>query len=661
MIETFNIGATDWYTIETLQKLCFHKETAVKSVKLLFKIAINESHLKEKAKIAFIDVFQSDLGETSLDLESRITILNDLKEEFGINEILIFSYQRALKGYGYVGNIRSGDYDYAENQYEPTVLEKQEYFKIAVTELKSIALSENEYSETAKKALIFKITDQIAYGDFNGIINFINKISKKEKSLSIEIRQALLHVKSARYRLNSVQLKCINQILLNYEPKTVKEELEAIVINAPWINERDSQGTYINVSAEKAKQLAIKYKKSNNQEWLNHIELLLQGEQRQTFFFAEQLAKEYSLSFNKILLIKITSTLNKIPSIEQNGVFLNGFTKGINDDEFTRDLISLLLKEENTHIFSIQILKFIKLIKYLDILKVKTILEKGDQYLFNIEYLDFINLKTDEFKELICWVKEINHSFALQLLWELLRKVDKWEELRDAVNELLFSENILEFKSSINSTLHIEDLISKSLEDDSSSSRIKFIVNKILDKYAGYSLGYDSIFNNLLFLLLDKYWDKSWPLIGEFLSKKTKSTFGLTSFLERMNYDNEGFYNWALTNDRYPAIAITYMQIFNEDNNGNLSWNPFAKSLLDIKGSQTELLNNLSSRFIPYSISSPSAEQLYIKRKKMIEEILDHPIEKVKSFAAKMIIVLDGNISREKKDGENYDLGNSMN
>lgn len=660
MIKTFHIGATDWYTIETLQKLCFHEETAVKSVKLLYKIAINENHLKEKAKKAFIDVFQSDLGETALNLENRATILNELKEELGISDIIISTYERALKSYGYIGNIRSGDfdYDYSKAQHQPTPLEKQEYFKKVVAELKSIALSDNEYSDTAKKALVFRIIDQIAYGDFGGIIAFVREVSEKERGLSIEIRQALLNVKSTRYRLNSVQEKVVSKILIDYEPKTVKEELEAIIINAPWINERSEKGSYINVSAEKAKQLAKKYKEYNNQEWLKYLELLLKGEQRQTFFFAEQLAKEYSLSFNKIQLINITSTLVKIPSNEQNGVFLNGFTKGNNDNEFTRSLIDLLLKEENTQIFSLQILKFIKAIKYSDILKVRHVLEKGDQYLFNIEYLDFTNLTTDEFKELISWVKQINHSFALQLLWELLRKVDEWQELRDTVNELLFNENILEFKSSINSTLHIEDLISESLEDDSSPNKIEFLANKILDKYSGYSLDYDSIFNNLL---LDKYWDKSWPLIGEFLSKNTKSAYGLTSFLERMRYDNEQFYNWALTNDRYPAIAITYMQIFDEAENGNLSWNPFAKKLLDTKGSQTELLNNLSSRFIPYSIIGSSAERLYIKRKKLIEEVLDHPIEKVKAFAAKMIIILEDNISREKMDGENYELGNSMN
>jgi hypothetical protein len=660
MIETFHLGATDWYTIETLQKLCFHEKTAAKSIKLLFKVAINENHLKEKAKKAFVDVFQSDLGETSLNLENRATILNELKEEYGVSDIIISSYERALKSYGYVGSIRSGDfdYDYSKAQHKPTTHEKQEYFKKAVAELKSIALSDNEYSGAANKALVFRLIDQIAYGDFEGIIAFVREISEKERGLSIEIRQALLHVKSTRYPLNTVQEKVVSKILIDYEPKTVKEELEAIVINAPWINERSEKGIYINVSAEKAKQLAKKYKESNNQKWLSYFELLLKGEQRQTFFFAEQLAKEYSLSFNKIQLINITSTLVKIPSNEQNGVFLNGFTKGNNDDEFTRSLIDLLLKKENTQIFSLQILKFIKAIKYYDILKVRHVLEKGDQYLFNIEYLDFTNLPTNEFKELISWVKEINLSFALQLLWELLRKVDKWQELRGIVNELLFSEDILEFRSSINSTLHIEGLISQSLEDDSSPIKIEFLTNKILEKYSGYSLDYGSIFNNLLFLLLDSYWHKSWPIIGDFLSKNTKSLFGLTSFLERMRYDNELFYNWALTDDKYPAIAITYMQIFDVNEVGDLSWNLFAKKLLEEKGNSNKFLENLRPKFIEYSINSISAEALYSKRKKLIEEIISHPIEKISKFAANMVIVLDDNIFSEKKQGDNYELGN---
>ncbi|MBD3862317.1 hypothetical protein [Olleya marilimosa] len=658
MTETFDISPIDWYTIETLQKLCLREKTSVDAIKLLYQIATEENSLNDKAKIAFVDVFQVELADTILNLNDRLKVLEDIKNKDGLSELLINTYERALKGYGYLGGLHSGDFDYSQKQFRPTKENKLDYFKKVIVALKTIAFADSNFSELAKTALVFRFTDQAVYGDFDTIMEFVFEMSEKEGALSIELRRALMQLSSERYNFEGSKLDVVNKILKTYEPKSVEEELKTIVIGAPWVNIRNPEGDYTNVSANSAKSLALRYTANNNTDWLTHIELLLKGEQRQTFFFAEHLAKQQSLANIRIFSIKIIDTLSKIAPEEQNGIFLKGFVNGCNEDSFTRELIDLLLKKESTEIFSLQVFKFLNNVEYSDLLKIKTILEKGDRYLFNIEYVDFTSLKYTEFIEFINWIKDINHSFALQLLWELLRKKDAWNELRVTVNALLFHERVLEFKSSINSSLHVEDLISKSLQDDDSQTKIDFIISKILDKYSGFSIGDDSILNNLLFTLLNNYWNKSWPVIGEFLSKNTKSIYGLNSFLERMKYDNELLYNWAITNDNYYATAIKYMEVFDKDDNGDLSWNPFVKKLLESNVANPEFFKNLSSRFISYSINSNSAEQLYINRKKLIEGILDHPLKEVKEFATKMIKILDQNIEREKKEGENYEIGN---
>ncbi|CAM1353044.1 hypothetical protein [Tenacibaculum halocynthiae] len=656
MTEVFNIEEFDWYTIETLQKLCYYETTATSAIKLLFKIANKENQLKQKAYNAFNHVFQSRLGETCLNYNYRLQILQDIEDFTGINLLVISAYQRALKSHAYSGNIHSGDIDYIEKQFKPSKKEELDYFKKVITKLKAIALDyENDYSELAKKALVFRLMDQALYGDFNGIMAFVKEISEKESALSQEIRTPLLELKSKKFDLSVEKNTTINEILEKYIPNTIKEELETIVINAPWVNEKNEKGRYINLSGEKAKELARKYFEDKNHTWLKHLDLLLSGEQKQTFLFAEELAKLYVKPFIKLNIVRIVITLSKIKSEQQNGIFLNGIISGCNNDEITRLAIDLLLKYDTTSFFSLLATKYIKILTYSDLEKIKPILHKSDRYLFNIEYLDYSNLTNGEFKEFINWVKEINQSFALQLIWELLRKEDRWNDLKDIINNLLYQDNIFDFKSSINSSLHIEDLILKSLNDNADEDKIDFITKKVLEKYQDYSFNDEGFLNNLLYSLLDKYWNITWPIIGEFLIDNSITSFGLRTFLDRITFKNEQLYLWALKDDKHTSIAIKYMEVFDESENGSLSWDIYAKKLIDEKGNTNKFLENLHSKFINYSIIGISAENLYKKRKQLIEELEKHKIKEVQEFAFNMKEVLVKNIEQEKIQRENYE------
>lgn len=657
MTEVFDMGKFDWYTIETLQKLCYYKETATTAIKLLFKIANKESELTQRALNTFNDVFQSKLGDTCLSLEERLQILEDIEKESGTNKLIISAYQRALKGYGYTSGIHSGDIDYLQKQVIPSKEEELNYFKIAIVELKRIVLeNDKENSELAKKALIFRLIDQAIYGDFEEIMNFVEQVSEKENNLVQEIRSKLLELTSKRFNLGEEKVQRINEILEKYSPKTVQEELETIVINAPWISEKNEIGRYINISGEKAKELAKKYYDNKNQDWLKHLDILLIGEQKQTFIFAEELARLYTEEFIKLQLMRIVSVLSRMKKENQNGVFLNGIISGCNKDEITRLAINILLKEESTSFFSLLATKYIKTLEYSDLEKIKPELKKGDRQLFNIEYLDYSSLANDEFIEFVNWVKNYNPSFALQLIWELLRKEDKrWNNLKDLVNDLLYKDNVLDYKSSINSRLHVEDLILSSLEDNPTTEKISFVTKRILEKYQDFSFNDEVFLNNLLYTLLDKYWVITWSIVGEFMLDTRKISFGLRTFLDSITFDNEELYEWGHKDQKYAPIAIKYMNVFNENNEESLVWDVYAKRLIDEQGNTNKFLENLDSKFINYSINTVSAEKLYEKRKNLLEDLSDHKFKEVTEFSLKMKLKLERMIEEEKKQRENYE------
>lgn len=656
MIEVFDMGKFDWYTIETLQKLCYYKETATTAIKLLFKIANKESELTQRAYNTFNDVFQSKLGDTCLNLGERLQILEDIEKESGMNKLIISAYQRALKGYGFTGNIYSGDIDYIKKQFIPSEEDQLSYFKRAIAKLKLVTIeNDNEKSELAKEALIFRLVDQVIYGDFEGVMGFVEEVSEKENNLVQEIRSKLQELTSKRFNLEEEKVQRINEILEKYCPKTVQEELETIVINAPWVSEKNEIEQYINISGEKAKELARKYHDNKNQDWLKHLDILLKGEQKQTFIFAEELARLYTEEFIKLQLIRIVSVLSRMKKENQNGIFLNGIISGCNKDEITRSTIDILLKKESTSFFSLLATRYIKALEYSDLEKIKPELKKGDRQLFNIEYLDYSSLANDEFIEFVNWVKNYNPSFALQLIWELLRKEDRWNNLKDLVNDLLYKDNVLDYKSSINSRLHVENLILSSLEDNPTTEKISFVTERILEKYQDFSFNDEVFLNNLLYTLLDKYWIITWSIVGEFMLDTRKISFGLRTFLDSITFDNKQLYEWGHKDQKYAPIAIKYMNVFNENDDESLVWDVYAKRLIDEQGNTNKFLENLDSKFINYSINTVSAEKLYKKRKNLLVDLSDHKFKEVTEFSLKMKLKLERMIEEEKKQRENYE------
>jgi len=79
--------------------------------------------------------------------------------------------------------------------------------------------------------------------------------------------------------------------LLNPDESDLQEKLKILVINPPWEHIEGDDGHYIDVAAENAKALAREVVK-DIPSLLPHIDMLLQGEQKQSYVFGRQLALE---------------------------------------------------------------------------------------------------------------------------------------------------------------------------------------------------------------------------------------------------------------------------------------------------------------------------------------------------------------------------------
>lgn len=657
----FDIGITDRYTIDTVLKLCLYNKTAKDAFKLLYKLANKDNILQEQAKFAFIDLFQVRLAETCLSLEERINILNELEEENEISEIIINAYERALKANGFTGRIQSGELKNRDKVFDPSSREQlNQYFTKVIEKLKSVALFGDEpFSKLAINSLVSRMPEQLSFGPFEYMLGAIKEIVEFQGELSNDIRQKLAELSSERFKLRSEKLVQIDVILEKYKPKSVEEELNAFVVNAAWIHDRDEQGNYINVSAEKAKELAAKYVEENPLWQLENIRLLLQGEQRQTFPFAEVIGKKNTKANNKMLLGYIFDLYETIPIEDQNSVFVNGLIYGAKNDEFTRFAINKLISSNKTEVHGIRLVRYLNPITYKDLLNIKELLIANPDYLRNLEYLDLIGLTDEEIIDLVGWIKEINYSFALEVLYEIIRKdSERWNGLKEIINELLYVDDITEQSSFINSSFHIEDLITKSINDDPSEEHIHFLINQIIKNYTDFNFKNESLLDHLTYFLINDHFDKSWLIFGEYLASGQQSSYKLYKVLEDTVSNNKIIYEWAAkTPESYPPIAIRFMKIYKKNEDGTLEWDGIARQMIDEFGNQQKVLDNIRSKFTDYSmVSSASASGLYKKRKVLVDQLLDHKYDNVKEFAKNMSDHLSSRIIDEDKFGENYEL-----
>lgn len=640
-------------TINTLEKLCYTKETAPKAFALLYQLATTENDLRREANQTFVDLFQVVLAETSIDLESRISILADLEKK-GLTELIISAYERGLKSNSFVGHIHGTNENYINKQNNPTYLEITNYQTNIINRVSEIVLNnEADLGEKAKKALFFRMVEQLHYGQSALMLDKIEEIIDHDGAIEIDLRNKLIELTTKRADLQVEYRDRIIAVLEKYKVQGVEEELKVNVINAAWIYEKDA-GQRINISSKKAIELAENYQK-NDVDWLLFLHLLLKGEQRQTFYFAETIAK---LGFDKeIIVAKLIEEYKKIPFEEQNSGFVNGFVIGSDENTITRYFISKLTFQPETEVHGIRQIRYLNPITLADLNNIKPLLQKNPEYLRNLEYLDLLSLSNKEIIELTSWISEINLSFALQIFHEVLRKEDRWNELKETVNSYLNTDNILHLKSFINTSLHIQDLFKKSITEDKNEGSIYFLFERIVRGYDDFNTNDDSLLNGLTYFLLEEYWYISWNFFGDYLANELGRNYGLHMFLDRYKFDNEKLYEWAQQNqEKYPSIAFQFMDIYDKAENGDLNWDPFARKIIDEYGNNKKVLDRLSSKLSNYSINTYSAESLYIKRKRFIEELVDHPFDVVKLFVKKEIEYLDFRIIEERKSGENYEL-----
>lgn len=663
--ESFKDGRRN--CIWLLEKLAYYKDTAEDAIKLMFRLALAENeHISNNATNQFRSYFQPYLSATILSLEQRLKLLKELEYIYNCNSLLLSGYDRILQVGNYIGNIttfgsKKEEYKSYDQEKRITPEELESYFDAAIDKLTSLAINQNNpFYQISEDILLKRFFGQYTKRKSNKILESVNLIIEKTGKLDLKWRQLFETILFENRGVTKDKQDLIKKILDNNKLQNVEQELEFKVINAPYKSEKTDAG-WKDISKEEAINLANKYLESNNNEWQNHIEKLLNKDQRQTYAFAQAIGAKYP-NITELFETCLKVALNIEPE-NLNSSLIVGLVDGKNNFEFTRDSIDKLISKDKLVFIGCRLTRLLENdLTIKDLKKLIPIFKKNSRLLVSIEYLDITNLTNEELIEFINEIKEIDYtsySFSLELLWDLFRKDDgRWQQLKSFTRNLLCKEGVLNFKSLMGGTaLHIEDLIKKLSNDDITKKEIEFFVSEILKGYEELFNPNETILNIMTFHFLENHFDTSWSIIGEaLLNDEYNGNYNLKNVAKHFKFKDDKLLSWVAENlPDAPALVMEFIP-FELKENKKIGWSELAIKLINLYGDNENLLSNLSSRLHSYFVTG-SAVPLYESRKKMLEELLNNKNEKVKEFARMQIDKINIRIQEQKDFDANYNLG----
>lgn len=646
--------------ITVLNKLCRRKVTAAKAVSLLYRLSITENGFQEEAKTSIRNKFFTHLSNNALNFDKRIEVLEGLKNEYGITESLIHIYGSMLKTDRFYGSISTAsDEDNSQDFDIQDSKEIGEYYEYALKGIcEAIEKDEFNFLKLIEEKLNERLSEQYRYGNSVLILEIIEQLAIKKGKLPIKLRSNIDALILSTPKLSEEDIENLNVFLEKFKVQSIEEELSTIVIEAPYLSERNGEGGYNDISKKRAQDLAKKYIEKKI-DWETFLPSLLINEQRQTFHFAEKIGQiDYP---HEVLLEKALDFLKTIDEKNHNILFINGLVLGVGKNEFTRKAIEQSLNNKNTIGLGIHLTKFIKPILQDNLREIKPFLIQNPDYLRLLEYIDLLHLKNEELVEITSWLKTINYSFSLEVIYNVLRKdLDRWKELENHIGQLLFKTGILRYSSFINSTIHIEELIKLWINSKPEQNKIEFILNEIIECYQDFHFHNDTLLNSLIYFLLENYWENSWAYLGDYIVEYKKIPSKLSYVLNTFNFNNTKLLTWVKEKPGTRAeVAMGFMNIFKktDDITDKLEFSPSVLVLIDQYGNNKKMLYRLDNSLTSYRIHSISAEKLYLKRKELVQTLRDHPLEEVRAFSSRMSTEFDFLIEQEKNFEANYNNG----
>lgn len=303
-----------------LEKLCFHETIFERSswCMLLLASAENENWSNNSTGL-FSQLYRVNLSGTQARPYIRFKVLKRAIEvqQSEIDLIVLSALEQAISLYGgsrTVGAEYQGTQAPLEEWRAETWQEIFEFWQEAFDLILALLPRGELQSKKAMSIIGYSIRGFISHARIDMLDKAIRQVVSNHGRYWPE---ALDSIKNT-FEYDSTGMtqnakNALNSWLELMSPATaeIQEKLTILVVNPPWEHRKGDDDHYIDVAAENAKALAVELSNDAG-KLMGHIDLLLIGEQRQSFAFGYQLAL---VSENVEFLLD--GVLSRLASIEQ--------------------------------------------------------------------------------------------------------------------------------------------------------------------------------------------------------------------------------------------------------------------------------------------------------------------------------------------------------
>jgi hypothetical protein len=337
-IETLRKGSSYRRNIVwSLENLCFWENTFLRAARLLSRFAEAENETwGNNATNQFLQLFHVYLSGTQASPQIRIFLIDEILQtasEAG-KKIAIRALGSVLESnhFSRTAGVESQGSRYPASDWAPKkYYEIFDYYRAALTRLTLIACQrENTLAPMAGHEIATNVRSFVKYGLMDDLESSLVIIHEKNnifwEEVLEEIRLAIDHLGDKIPHEGLVRLTQLERI---FEPNDVRSKLLDVVVR-PSIRYRRSKRRLDEVDLGESAAIKLGESLANDTVLLQHLPLLLTGEQRLSYEFGLAVGKKTKNPSN--ILDAATQIIKRTKQQDVNLSFLGGFLRGIRSD-----------------------------------------------------------------------------------------------------------------------------------------------------------------------------------------------------------------------------------------------------------------------------------------------------------------------------------------
>jgi hypothetical protein len=679
--QLLKIGEGRRNLIWALERLCFRVETFERAAKVLYLFAVSENEKwANNATHQFTQLFQLFLSGTATPLVERLQViswgLSTNDEDY--RRVAIQALGRALYNdqFSRMGGAEYQGSSAPLRDYHPLNDEIIKYCADAINMLTDLAISDSIHSELAMEKIASSIRYVSRLHRCEIIVNSVRRIIEARKiSIWADALNNLKVTLEFEDHLPNDMVESIQNLINELTPSDLRSQILLKVSVPEWAPmQRDDDGNFINQPRLNAENFAKKLVDENT-PWTDFVPTLLQGEQRLSFVFGHKIGE--LIADKRAFLNDAIDTLRSIPKESQNSEFIAGFLLGTNDKALCTEAIDKFIGTTEIWHHAFYITKTVASF-YTDITKLFVLIDEFDFPITHFQHFQYgcamDRLTNEEVLDLCNWICQhglLGRWVALSLLYMYCSiEENKFLSNRDFFKKLIEDDNMIALENN-NTRLdyyHWQETVQKLLTHFRDESLAIAITKQIVEVCAkpNFNFSADAYISNVIIYIFENYFEATWEYFGEGVMGDYLTSFHLENLIGSRNgtgvgrvaatlFKNPANYpillEWCRKHKEIAPERIAHMMPLSVVENGETNWHPFSKSVIYEFGDSERFVRELSSNMGTFGAVGSSVPY-YETQKKLLQQLIDHPIERIREWAEETIEYTERRIKLENLNDE---------